>query len=148
MYGELTRKPNGSLSSPARNLITNKKILKILRKFENLKIQCKEQHELNKTLLLLLSSSSLLLLLLLLLLLSLPRKLLRRLVRESLTTQNLRGGYQGATSTHCPRDIVTSKKWTSPIGKTICKKEQSIPVLTFRYKQYPVCETMYKVHLT
>ena len=54
MYGELTRKPNGSLSSPARNLLTNKKILKILLKFENLKIQCKQQHELNKTLLLLL----------------------------------------------------------------------------------------------
>ena len=33
--------------------VTKKKILKILRKFENLKIQCKQQHELNKTLLLL-----------------------------------------------------------------------------------------------
>ena len=29
----------------------NKKILKILLEFENLKIQCKQQHELNKTLL-------------------------------------------------------------------------------------------------
>ena len=47
-YGELTRKPNGSLSSPARNLLTNKTILKIVLKFENLKIQCKQQHELNK----------------------------------------------------------------------------------------------------
>ena len=58
MYGELTRKPNGSLSSPARNLLTNKKILKILLKFEILKIQCKQQHELNKTLLLLFEITS------------------------------------------------------------------------------------------
>ena len=56
MYGELTRKPNGSLSSPARNLLTNKKILKkILLKFENLKIQCKQQHELNKNIITIIS---------------------------------------------------------------------------------------------
>ena len=52
-YGELTRKPTGSLSSPAHYFANNLQINIYLNHIKNVEIKCKHAHELSKTLLLL-----------------------------------------------------------------------------------------------